>query len=58
MKMLTVVVVAVVVVGVVGWNKVQLLRNESLSRVCFLELGHFGLIPSVYLDLFRPKKLS
>jgi hypothetical protein len=35
------------IVVVVGWIKVQLLGNESLSRVCFLELGHFGLIPPV-----------
>jgi hypothetical protein len=35
-------------VVVVGCIKVQLLGNEVLSRVCFLELGHFGLITPVF----------
>jgi hypothetical protein len=28
--------------------KVQLLGNEGLSQVCFLEIGHFGLITPVF----------
>jgi hypothetical protein len=29
--------------------KVQLLGNEGLSQVCFLDLGHFGLISSCFV---------
>jgi hypothetical protein len=28
--------------------KVQRLGNEGLSRVCFLELGHFGLMSQLF----------
>jgi hypothetical protein len=28
--------------------KVQQLGNEGLSRVCFLELGHFGLMSQLF----------
>jgi hypothetical protein len=42
--------------------KVQLLGNEGLSQVCFLEVGHFGLMSQLFgssnLDLMRPKKQS